>query len=62
MACESMVVTTIANMGINGSYSIMGGNKRQLDLKFCIGLNKKKIHDICVKMNVSLCSTNRYGS
>ena len=60
MACDSMVVKTIANMGINGSYSIMGGNKRHLDLKFC--MNKKKIHDICVKMNVPLCSTNKYGS
>ena len=50
MVCESMnvVVKTIANMGINGSYSIMGGNKRHL--KF--GMNKNKIHDICVKMNV----------
>ena len=45
MACESknVVETTIANMGINGSYSIMGGNKRHLDLKF--GMNKNKIHD-----------------
>ena len=52
MACESknVVVKTIANMGINGSYSIMGGNKRHIDLKF--GMNKNKIHDICVKMNV----------
>ena len=32
---------------INGSYSIMGGNKRHLDLKF--GMNKNKIHDIYVK-------------
>ena len=46
MACEykNLVVKTIANIGINGSYSIMGGNKRHLDLKF--GMNKNKIHDI----------------
>ena len=46
MACESknVVVQTTANMGINGSYSIMDGNKRHLDLKF--GMNKNKIHDI----------------
>ena len=40
MARESkkvnVVIKTIANMGINGSYSIMGGNKRHLDLKFGI--------------------------
>ena len=46
MACEykNLVVKTIANIGINGSYSIIGGNKRHLDLKF--GMNKNKIHDI----------------
>ena len=62
MACEykNLVVKTIANIGINGCYSIMGGNKRHLDLKF--GMNKNKIHDIwnvICKDECTIVQTNR---
>ena len=36
---DNMVVKTIVNMGLHGSYSVIGGNKRYLENNFSFSVN-----------------------